>query len=66
VGQFPNGANDLVTMETGNAVILKASFTSDLLAESPMSVCFGFKENSQESMRIKSVITSENSVHKHP
>lgn len=46
MGQFLNGANDLVAMETGNAVILKASFASDLLAESPISMCFGFKENS--------------------
>lgn len=34
MGQFLNEANDLVTVETGIAVILKASFASDLLAVS--------------------------------
>ena len=65
-GLFPNGANDLVTMETDKAVVPRAIFASDLASVSPSSLCLGCKEeNYQQWVRIKSGITWENSTHKH-
>lgn len=66
VDLLPNGANDLVTMETDKAVVPSAIFASDLPAGSRSSLCLGFKEEKYHQwVRIKSGITWENSTHKH-